>query len=105
MGLSDPARDRLIRACYERLDLISFLTAGPAESRAWSIPAGSDAVTAAGAVHTDMARGFIRAEVVTFEDLRAAGSYKSAKAAGKTRVEGKSYVVQDGDVILFRFNV
>jgi len=105
MGLSDPARDRLIRACYERLDLISFLTAGPAESRAWSIPAGSDAVAAAGAVHTDMARGFIRAEVVTFEDLRAAGSYKAAKAAGKTRVEGKSYVVQDGDVILFRFNV
>ena len=105
LGISAPARDRLIRACYDRLNLISFLTTGPTESRAWSVPAGTDAVTAAGGIHTDMARGFIRAEVVAFEDLRAAGDTKAAKAAGKVRLEGKHYIVQDGDVILFRFNV
>jgi GTP-binding protein YchF len=105
LGVAAPARDRLIRACYDRLDLISFLTYNPTECRAWSIPAGTEAVAAAGEVHTDMARGFIRAEVVAFEDLRAAGDHKSAKAAGKVRLEGKHYLVQDGDVILFRFNV
>jgi GTP-binding protein YchF len=105
LGLEAPARDRLIQACYQRLNLVSFLTTGPEECRAWSVPAGTDAVTAAGAVHTDMARGFIRAEVVPFEDLEAAGDHKAAKAAGKVRVEGKEYVVQDGDVIHFRFNV
>jgi len=105
LHLAAPARDRLIRACYERLNLISFLTAGPTETRAWSVPAGTDAVTAAGEIHTDMARGFIRAEVTAFEDLQAAGDRKSAKAAGKVRLEGKSYIVQDGDEILFRFNV
>ena len=105
LGLEAPARDRLLRACYERLSLISFLTAGPTEARAWSIPAGTDAFTAAGEIHTDIARGFIRAEVVAFEDLKAAGDHKAAKAAAKVRLEGKSYVVRDGDVILFRFNV
>jgi len=105
LGLAAPARDRLIQACYERLDLVSFLTAGPTESRAWSLPAGTDAVTAAGAIHTDIARGFIRAEVVAYDDLVAAGTHKAAKAAGKVRLEGKHYTVRDGDVILFRFNV
>ncbi|HUU59727.1 MAG TPA: DUF933 domain-containing protein [Phycisphaerae bacterium] len=105
LGLEAPARDRLIRACYERLNLVSFLTTVSNECRAWCVPAGTDAVTAAGTIHTDMARGFIRAETVAFEDLRAAGDMKSARAAGKVRLEGKTYVVQDGDVIQFRFNV
>ncbi len=105
LGLEAPARDRLIHACYARLNLISFLTHGPVECRARSVPAGIDALTAAGEVHTDMARGFIRAEVVAFEELKAAGDFKAAKAAGKLRLEGKTYVVQDGDVIHFRFNV
>jgi len=105
LGVAAPARDRLIRGCYDRLKLVSFLTYNPTECRAWSIPAGTDAVTAAGEVHTDMARGFIRAEVVAFDDLQAAGEHKSARAAGKVRLEGKHYIVQDGDVILFRFNV
>jgi GTP-binding protein YchF len=105
LGLGASARDRLVRACYERLDLVSFLTVGPTECRAWTVPAGTDALTAAGRVHTDMAAGFIRAETVAFDDLRAAGDMKAAKAAAKVRLEGKQYVVQDGDVILFRFNV
>lgn len=105
LGIAAPARDRLVRACYDRLELISFLTYNPTECRAWSIPVGTDAVTAAGDIHTDIARGFIRAEVVAFDDLKAAGDQKSAKSAGKVRLEGKHYIVQDGDVILFRFNV
>jgi hypothetical protein len=105
LGLEAPARDRLVRACYRRLDLVTFLTYGRVDCRAWSIPAGTDALTAAGHIHTDMARGFIRAEVVPFDELKAAGSLKAAKAAGKIRLEGKTYVVQDGDVIYFRFNV
>ncbi len=106
MGISSPARDRLIRSCYEAMSLVSFFTAADEkEARAWTVPAGTDAVTAAGAVHTDMARGFIRAEVIAFEDLRAAGDPKAARAAGKYHLEGKDYVVQDGDEILFRFNV
>ena len=105
MGIKDSARNVLIRACYERMNLVSFLTTGPVESRAWTVPAGTDALAAAGLVHTDMARGFIRAETVAFDDLRAAGDMKRAKAAGKVRLEGKTYIVQDGDVIHFRFNV
>lgn len=105
LGVTESARDRLIRACYERLDLTSFLTYGPDECRAWTIPAGTDAVTAAGEIHTDIQRGFIRAEVVAFDDLKAAGDMKGVKATGKMRLEGKNYVVQDGDVITFRFNV
>lgn len=105
LGLKASARDRLIRACYEGAKLISFLTAGEDECRAWTIPAGTDAVTAAGEIHTDIARGFIRAETVSFEDLKAAGDMKGVKAAGKMRLEGKTYVVQDGDIINFRFAV
>lgn len=105
LGVSEPARDRLIRACYEAVGLISFLTVGEDEVRAWSIPRGSDAVEAAGRIHTDIARGFIRAETVTYDDFTAAGDMKAAKAAGKVRLEGKTYAVQDGDIINFRFNV
>ncbi|MBI5722856.1 MAG: redox-regulated ATPase YchF [Planctomycetes bacterium] len=105
LGLAAPARDRLIRACYGRMKLVSFLTCGEDECRAWTIPSGADAVTAAAEIHSDIARGFIRAETVSFEDLKAGGDMKCAKAAGKIRLEGKTYVVRDGDVINFRFNV
>lgn len=105
LGVAEPAGARLIRACYEAVGLISFLTCGPDEVRAWSIPKGTPAVEAAGKIHTDIARGFIRAETVAFADLEAAGDAKAAKAAGKLRLEGKTYIVQDGDVIEFRFNV
>jgi ribosome-binding ATPase len=105
LGIASPARDRLLRACYERLGLVSFFTVGEDECRAWTIRAGADAVTAAGEIHSDIARGFIRAETVSYEDLRAAGDMKGAKAAGKVRLEGKAYVVRDGDIINIRFNV
>lgn len=105
LGVKEPARDRLIQGCYNAVGLISFLTCGEDEVRAWSIHKGSDAVVAAGKIHTDIARGFIRAETVSFEDLKAAGDMKGAKFAGKVRLEGKHYIVQDGDVINFRFNV
>jgi len=105
LALSAAARERLIRSCYEGLKLVSFLTVSDEECRAWTVPAGTDALTAAGHVHTDMARGFIRAETVAYEHLRAAGDMKGARAAGKVRLEGKTYVVRDGDVIYFRFNV
>ncbi len=105
LGVAASARDVLIRACYERLKLVSFLTCGDDECRAWTIPAGTPAVEAAEQIHSDIARGFIRAETVSFEALAAAGDMKSAKAAGTVRLEGKEYVVQDGDVINFRFNV
>ncbi|MHC4443383.1 MAG: DUF933 domain-containing protein [Planctomycetota bacterium] len=105
LGVTESAHDRLIRACYDTAGLISFLTHNEEEVRAWSIGKGSEAVEAAGKVHTDIARGFIRAETVAFEDLKAAGDMKAAKAAAKIRLEGKHYIVQDGDVITFRFNV
>lgn len=105
LGVNEPARNRLVRACYEATGMISFLTVGEDEVRAWPIRRGSDAVTAAGKIHTDIARGFIRAETVAYADLHAAGDMKGAKAAGKVRLEGKTYVVQDGDIINFRFNV
>lgn len=105
MGVSESAKDRLIKVCYDAVGLISFLTVGEDEVRAWSIKKGSDAVEAAGKIHTDIARGFIRAETVAYNDLHAAGDMKAAKAAGKVRLEGKTYIVQDGDVINFRFNV
>ena len=105
MGISTPAGERLIRACYEAMNLVSFFTVVGKEARAWSVPAGTSALAAAGAVHTDMARGFIRAEVIAFDDLRAAGDEKQARAAGNYRLEGKQYVVQDGDAIIFRFSV
>ncbi len=105
LGVTQPARDRLIKKCYEALGLVSFLTVGPDEVRAWTIPAGADAVEAAGKIHSDIARGFIRAETVAYDDLIEAGDMKAAKAAGKIRQEGKTYVVLDGDVINFKFNV
>jgi hypothetical protein len=105
LGLKTLAGEQLVRACYHRMNLVSFLTVWGEECRAWTIHAGTDAVTAAGVVHSDMARGFIRAETVTFDDLHAAGDMKAARAAGKVRLEGKNYIVQDGDVIHFRFNV
>jgi hypothetical protein len=105
LGLEISARDRLIQACYQRMNLVSFLTVGEDECRAWTIPAGTDAVTAAEEIHSDIARGFIRAETVAFEDLKEAGQMKLAKSAGTVRLEGKHYVVQDGDIINFRFNV
>ena len=105
LGVKEPARNRLIRACYDAVGLISFLTAGEDEVRAWSIRRGADKVEAASKIHTDIARGFIRAETVAFDDVVAAGDMKGAKNAGKFRLEGKSYVVQDGDIINFRFNV
>lgn len=98
-GISEPVRDRIIRACYAALGMISFLTCGEDEVRAWPIPRGATAVEAAGKIHTDLARGFIRAETVAFEDLKAAGTMREAKAANKVRQEPKHYVVQDGDII------
>jgi len=97
--------NRLIAASYRLLGLISFLTAGPKETRAWTITAGTKAPGAAGKIHSDLERGFIRAEVVHYDDLIRSGSHAAAKAAGLVRLEGKEYVMKDGDVVLFRFNV
>ncbi len=106
LGLQSVARDRLIRACYTKLNLVSMFTSGEDECKAWTLPAGSDAVTAAGEIHSDIARGFIRAETVAYDDFRTAGGdMKAVKAAGRVRLEGKQYTVQDGDIINFRFNV
>ena len=105
LGVEDLACDRLIRAAYQKMDLVSFLTVGEDECRAWTIPAGTGAQIAAGKIHSDIARGFIRAEVVAYDDFREAGDFKGAKAAGKVRLEGKEYIVADGDIINFRFNV
>ncbi len=105
LGVSESGLDRLISASYELLGLISFLTAGPKEVRAWTIVNGTKAPQAAGKIHTDFERGFIRAEIVNYDDLIRLGSYTLAKEAGLVRLEGKEYVVKNGDVILFRFNV
>jgi GTP-binding protein YchF len=102
LGLPDRALDRLLRAAYALLGLVSFLTVGEDECRAWSVPRGTHAVKAAGVIHTDFERTFIRAEVVPFETLREAGSLAACRAQGSLRLEGKDYVVQDGDVINFR---
>ncbi len=104
LGLKEAARDRLAHTCYDALGLISFLTMGPDEVRAWTIRKGSTAVEAAGKIHTDLARGFVRAETVAYDDLVAHKDMKGAKAAGKVRKEGKSYVVADGDVMLILAN-
>jgi len=104
LGISEPARDRFVQAAYRLLNLISFLTAGPDECRAWPIPAGTTAHRAAGTIHTDIEKRFIKANVVRFEDLVELGSIPKAKEAGKLRIEGKEYVVQDGDVIEFQHN-
>ena len=105
MGLAEPGLDVLIRAAYHLLDLETFFTAGPKEARAWTIHRGSKAPQAAGKIHSDFERGFIRAETTAFDDYIAYKGETGAKAAGKVRSEGKEYVVQDGDVLLFRFNV
>lgn len=105
LGVAEPASHQMIRAAYGALDLQSFFTVGPDECRAWTVRRGALAPTAAGVIHSDLERGFIRAEVCAHEDLMAAGSHAAAKAANKVRLEGKQYVVQDGDVIEIRFNV
>ncbi len=105
LGIAESGLDRLIRASYELLGLISFLTAGPKEVRAWTIKRGTKAPGAAGKIHSDFERGFIRAEIVAFDDLMKHGSMTAAKEAGLVRSEGKEYVMKDGDVTLFRFNV
>jgi hypothetical protein len=104
-GLTEPAQVRLIQACYQGVGLISFLTYTGSEVRAWAVEKGSTALEAAGKIHSDIQRGFIRAETVAFDDLKAHQDIKGAKAAGQLRLEPKHYVVQDGDVITFRFNV
>ena len=105
MGLEESGLDRLIKECYALLGLISYLTAGKQEVRAWTIKKGTKAPQAAGKIHSDFERGFIKAEVVNYQDLLDCGSYAGAREKGLVRMEGKEYVVQDGDVILFRFNV
>jgi GTP-binding protein YchF len=105
MGLEEPGLNVLIRAAYKLLNLETFFTAGPKEARAWTIHRGDKAPQAAGKIHSDFERGFIRAETIAYDDYVANGGEQGAKAAGKMRSEGKDYVVDDGDVILFRFNV
>ena len=105
LGLKEAGLEKLIRASYRILGLISFLTAGPKETRAWTIKAGTKAPQAAGKIHSDFERGFIRAEIVSYDHLMECGRYNAAKEKGLVRSEGKDYVVQDGDVVLFRFNV
>lgn len=105
LGLEESGLEKLIRASYHLLGLISYLTAGEPEVRAWTIKRGTKAPQAAGKIHTDFERGFIRAEIVSYDDLMACGTHAAAKEKGLVRLEGKDYVVQDGDIILFRFNV
>jgi len=105
MGLEEPGLDRLIRAAYSLLGLQTYFTAGPKEVKAWTIPIGATAPQAAGVIHTDFERGFIRAEVIGYADYIACNGEQGAKEAGKMRLEGKDYVVRDGDVVHFRFNV
>jgi ribosome-binding ATPase len=105
MGIKEPAKNRFLKQVYESLNLMSFLTTGEDETRAWTITKGAPAVKAAGKIHTDLEKGFIRAEVISWEDLVNAGGFKQAKASGKLRLEGKEYTVKDGDVMNIRFNV
>ncbi|GIG58369.1 ribosome-binding ATPase YchF [Longispora fulva] len=105
VGQHEPGLNQLIRVGFATLGLQTYLTAGPKEVRAWTIPIGATAPEAAGVIHTDFQRGFIKAEIVSYDDLMAAGSMNAAKAAGKVRIEGKEYVMADGDVVDFRFNV
>jgi ribosome-binding ATPase YchF (GTP1/OBG family) len=105
IGQEESGLTQLARVGFDTLGLQSYLTAGPKESRAWTIPKGATAPEAAGVIHTDFQKGFIKAEVVSFDDLVEAGSMAEAKARGKVRIEGKEYVMQDGDVVEFRFNV
>lgn len=105
MGIKESGVDRLIRASYSLLGLMSFLTTGEVETRAWTIEKGTKAVDAAGKIHTDISRGFIRAEIVSYDDLVELGSMAAAREKGLIRLEGKDYIMQDGDVVHFRFNV
>ena len=105
LGQDESGLDQLARIGFNTLGLQTYLTAGPKETRAWTIKKGATAPQAAGVIHTDFQRGFIKAEIVSFDDLIAAGSMADAKAAGKVRMEGKDYVMRDGDVVEFRFNV
>lgn len=104
MDLDEPGLDKLIRAGYELLELITYFTAGPKETRAWTVKKGSKAPQAAGVIHTDFEKGFIRAQTIAYEDYVSLGGETAAKEAGKARDEGKEYIVQDGDVLLFKFN-
>jgi ribosome-binding ATPase YchF (GTP1/OBG family) len=105
LGLKEPGLDRVIRAAYGLLGLQTFFTVGPKEVRAWTVRAGSTAPQAAGVIHTDFERGFIRAEVIAYSDFLAGKGEHGAKEAGKLRLEGKEYIVHEGDVMHFRFNV
>ncbi|HAL44364.1 MAG: hypothetical protein A2Y12_15745 [Planctomycetes bacterium GWF2_42_9] len=105
LGLTESAAKKLVRSCYSALGLIDFFTVGEDETRAWSILAGTSALDAAGKIHSDIKRGFIRAETISYADLQQYGDEKAVKAAGKFRLEGKTYIVQDGDIMNFRFNV
>ncbi len=105
LGIGESAAEKFVQMCYSTLGLISFLTTGPDEVRAWPIKDGTIAVDAAGKIHSDIKRGFIRAETMSYHDLKELGDEKAVKAAGKARLEGKEYVVKDGDIINFRFNV
>lgn len=104
-GVTQPGLESVIEACYRALDLITFLTTGEDETRAWEVRSGAKAPEAAGAIHTDLQRGFIRADVISYDDLVTAGSMDAARSAGKVRVEGKDYVVQEGDILNIRFAV
>ena len=104
-GLKESGLDKVIKASYDLLGLMSFLTAGKPEVRAWTIKKGTKAPEAAGKIHSDIQRGFIRAEIVSFDDLMREGSMNAVKEKGLLRSEGKDYVMQDGDIVLFRFNV
>jgi GTP-binding protein YchF len=104
MGMDEPGLDTLARVAFETLGLQTYLTAGPKESRAWTIPKGATAPEAAGVIHTDFQKGFIKAEIVSYDDLVAAGTVQNARAKGQVRLEGKDYVMADGDVVEFRFN-
>jgi GTP-binding protein YchF len=105
LGLEQPGLERLIAAAYELLGMLTFFTAGPKEARAWTVVRGATAPQAAGRIHTDFERGFIKAEVISYDDYDELGSEAAARDAGRLRVEGKEYVVRDGDVVHFRFNV
>ena len=105
LGIEKSGLEKLIAASYKLLGLMSYLTTGEDETRAWTIPIGCKAPKAAGKIHSDFERGFIKAEVINYKELLDAGSYAAARDKGLIRIEGKEYVVRDGDVILFRFNV
>ena len=102
LGVSELGRDRIIRQAYDAVGIITYFTAGEPEVRGWNLERGANAVEAAGKIHTDLAKGFIRAEVTTYDELHAAGSLKEAKAKHLQRLEGKEYIVKDGDIIYFR---